>query len=133
MEFSGVRITGGAVAALFTGIVLVVLYSQARRGDVSALIVLVALSIVFLILLGVAIAVGAVLIAERIRARQFQQNALENQNLLLIQQRAQNELTRGALMLAREQQKRLVGGPGLEDPLALVGVEDAIFDEIYEE
>jgi hypothetical protein len=80
---------------------------------------------------------GTVLIGERIRSRQFQENALENQRLLLIQQRAQNELTRGALLLAREQQKLLPGGPtggyGPDDPLALVGVEDAVFDDIYEE
>jgi Na+/melibiose symporter-like transporter len=133
MELSGVKITAGAVATLLSGILVLVLYSHARKGDVTAIVILVVLAVILLILLGVAIAIGTVLVAERIRSHQFQQNAIENQKLLLTQQRAQNELTRGALMLAREQQKLLPGGYSVEDPLALVGVEDAIFDEIYED
>jgi len=129
-----IKITGGAVSAFLCGVCLLVLYGHARQGDVTAIVILVALGVIFLVLLGAAVAMGTVLIGERIRSRQFQENALENQKLLLIQQRAQNELTRGALLLAREQQKLLPGGGyGPDDPLALVGVEDAVFDDIYEE
>jgi hypothetical protein len=135
MEFSGIKITAGAIATFFFCIFLFILYSNARKGDVTAIVVLAVLAVILLILLGVTIAIGTVLIAERIRSHQFQQNAGENQQLLLTQQRAQNELTRGAFMLAKEQQRLLSSGQGYgtEDPLALVGVEDAIFDQVYED
>jgi len=130
-----ITITGGAASVVLCTILLLILYHHARQGDVTAIIALVVLAVIVLTLLGAAITMGAVLIGERIRSQQFRENALENQRLLLTQQRAQNELTRGALMLAKEQQKLLPGGTGGHglDPLALVDVEEGIFDEIYDE
>jgi len=135
MEFSGTKVTAGAVATFFLAAFLLMLYGNARKGDVTSIVILVVLAAILLMLLGVAVAIGTVLIAERIRSHQFQQNATENQKLLLTQQREQNELTRGAFMLAKEQQKLLSAGQGygMPDPLSLVGVEDAIFDEVYED
>jgi uncharacterized membrane protein YbhN (UPF0104 family) len=135
MESPGIKVTAGAMATFFFAIFLFVLYHNARKGDVTSIVLLALLAAIVLMLLGVAIAVSTDLIAERIRSHQFQQNAAENQRLLLTQQRAQNELTKGALMLARGQQRLLSGGQGYDgqDPLSLVDVEDAIYDEIYDE
>jgi hypothetical protein len=136
MELPGTKITAGAVATLFLCFFLCLLYGNARKGDITSIVILVVLAVIVLVLLGVAIAVGTVLIAERVRSHQFQQNALENQRLLLAQQREQNELTKGAFLLAREQQRLLSAtnqGYTVEDPLALVGVEDGLFDDIYQD
>ena len=131
-----IKITGGAASVVLCAVFLIILYHHARKGELTAIIILVALAVIGLTLMGAAITMGIIMVAEKIRSRQFQENAVENQRLMLAQHRVQNELTRGALMLAREQQRMLPSGPtggyALDDALALVDVDETIFDEIYD-
>jgi apolipoprotein N-acyltransferase len=129
MESQGItKIAFVVVLVLFMAGSLFGLFNQAKQGDTLAVAVLVSLATLILIIAGAGITVGAIALQGQVQQRIFRDNAMENLSMLQQQARAQNELTKGAMRIARDQQRMLPASG--TDPLSLVDVEDGIFEEL---
>jgi ABC-type nickel/cobalt efflux system permease component RcnA len=132
MDSRKISISAGGMAVLVAGAFLVMVYTQARQGNTTAMVALAMLGAVLFIAVGAAIAVGATVAFSQVQQKAFRDNATENMMLLQNQARTQNELTRGAMMLARDQQKMLPAGMEM-NPMGLVDVDQGIYEGMYDD